>query len=100
MPAACYLVQKGKWMSIAGSFDQAIAVPHLEVRQSPLDPLRLIPILHRRQPRIDSSEVVHYRRAFKRERREGDGRVRLERKRRGEGEVVGDARADLAVNID
>jgi hypothetical protein len=74
-------------------------MPHLEVRQGPLDTLRLVPVLHRRQPRIDSSEVVYYRRAFERERREGDGRVRLERKRRWEGEAVGDARADLAVNI-
>jgi hypothetical protein len=52
-------------------------MPHLEVRQGPLDPLRLIPILHRSQPRKDSSEVVDHRRAFKRERREGDGGVRL-----------------------
>jgi hypothetical protein len=52
-------------------------MPYLEIRQSPLDTLRLVPILHRSQPRIDSSEVVDDRRAFERKRGEGDGGVRL-----------------------
>jgi hypothetical protein len=76
--ARCLLFRsKGKWMSIALKVIGVNARLYLEVRQGPLDPLRLIPVLHRSQSRINSSEVVDHRRAFERKRGEGDGGVRL-----------------------